>query len=79
MVIEISCDWFICVILREQHEKKLLQAKLDELQNEINELNQEMFNSKQKQSELLGFTAKLTEKNTKLQSDNQLLNEKVKV
>ena len=43
----------------------------------MNELQSEMNSSQLKQSELLTFTSKLTEKNTQLQSDNACLTEKL--
>lgn len=45
--------------------------------NDLNELDTEMKQNKDKQNELLAFTSKLTEKNTKLQSENTILNEKL--
>lgn len=44
---------------------------------ELNELQIEMKQSQEKQNELLSFTAKLTEKNTQLQSENTVLKEKL--
>lgn len=44
---------------------------------ELNELQTEMKQSQEKQNELLAFTAKLTEKNTQLQSENTVLKEKL--
>lgn len=45
----------------------------------MNELQDELNSSQQKQSELLSFTSKLTEKITQLQSDNTVINEKFKL
>jgi hypothetical protein len=67
----------LCFFCREQQEKNVLQVKVESLSAELNELSQEMFNFKQKQTDSLSFTSKLTEKNTKIQSENSVLNEKV--
>ena len=64
-------------IYREQQEKKLIESKFEALNIELNDLNHEMKNFKQKESENLLFTSKLTEKSTRLQSENSILNEKV--
>ena len=47
------------------------------LTSELNDLQLEMSSYQEKQNELLSFTAKLTEKNTHLQSENSLINEKL--
>jgi predicted nuclease with TOPRIM domain len=45
--------------------------------NDLSELEVEMRENKEKQNELLAFTAKLTEKNTLLQSENTSLTERL--
>jgi multidrug resistance efflux pump len=47
-----------------------MEQKLKILESDLSELQLEMNSSQEKQSELLSFTAKLTEKNTQLQSEN---------
>ena len=47
-----------------------MEQKLKILESDLSELQVEMNSSQEKQNELLSFTAKLTEKNTQLQSEN---------
>ena len=47
-----------------------MEQKLKILESDLSELQVEMNLSQEKQNELLSFTAKLTEKNTQLQSEN---------
>lgn len=48
------------------------------LNNEVSELQAELFANKTKQEELLLFTSRLTEKNIEMKSENQALEEKLK-
>lgn len=59
-------------------EKTKLDQKVKLLTSELSEIQTEMKSSQEKQTELLNFTSKLTEKNINLQSENTSLNEKVK-
>ena len=43
----------------------------------MNTIQSETLTSQEKQSDLLLFTSKLTEKNSQLQTENQILNEKI--
>ena len=45
--------------------------------SDLSEMQVEMRQSQEKQNELLAFTAKLTDKNTQLQSENTNLKEKL--
>ena len=69
--------FFFSCICREQQEKNVLTTKYETITTELNDLTLEMDILKKKESENLSFTSKLTEKNTKLQSENSILSEKV--
>lgn len=64
-------------IIREHSEKKDLEARLAMATSDLSEMQVEMRQSQEKQNELLAFTAKLTDKNTQLQSENTSLKEKL--
>ncbi|RNA19147.1 coiled-coil domain-containing protein [Brachionus plicatilis] len=57
--------------------KKELEHQVILYKSELNDLEQEMVLNKAKQSELLEFTARITEKNTQLQYENTLVNGKL--